>query len=58
MLSIFYLCIQLYESVNYQNVKYYPIYQILTKTDYLQGRNFHGKFDFAYGEIVFLFAQV
>ena len=43
MLPIFHLRIQQYESVNYRTVKYYLTYQILTKTDYLQGSNLHGK---------------
>ena len=57
MLSIFYLHIQQDESVNYQTVKYYLTYQILTTTDYLQGRNFHGNFISRMVKLLFLFAK-
>ena len=34
------------------------IYQILTKTDYLQGSNFHGNLISRMAKLFFLFAQV
>ena len=55
MLSIFYLSIQQYESVNHRIVKYYLIYQILTKTDYLQGRNFQGNLISRMAKLLFSF---
>ena len=58
MLSIFYLRIQQYESVTYPTVKYYLMYQILTKADYLQISNFHGNLISRMAKLFFLFAQV
>ena len=57
MLSIFYLRIQQYESVNYRTVKYYLTYQIVTKTDYLQGRNLHDNLISRMAKLFFLFAK-